>query len=320
MILLVSPGSPASVHGNGVTAQRWARILRALGHDVRTAQRYSSGDYSALVALHARKSADAVRAFHAEHPGAPVVLALTGTDLYPDLASTGVDPAVLRIASRLVVLQPHGLRQLDDELRARTRVIIQSMPAIRPEPRREDVFEVAFLAHLRPVKDPLRAAAATRLLPPDSRIRVTHVGAGLDGDLTEQARSESAMNPRYDWLGELPRADALHVLARSRLLLLTSRDEGGANVVSEALAAGVPVLSSAIPGSRGLLGDDYPGYFAVGDTAGLADRLSAAETDRDGCHTELIERCGRLRDLVNPQREQASWASLLAELAVPVTV
>ncbi|MGH3449840.1 MAG: glycosyltransferase, partial [Haloechinothrix sp.] len=254
MILLVSPAPPASVHGNGVTAARWARILRALGHDVETAERYRGGHYSALVALHARKSADAIRAFHAEHPDAPVVIALTGTDLYPDLAGGGVDPAVLRIAGRLVVLQPHGLRQLDDELRSRAKVIIQSVPEIQPRPRRADIFEVAFLAHLRPVKDPLRAAAATRLLPPDSRIRLTHVGAGLDHDLAEHARVEAADNPRYEWLGELTRSDALNVLARSRLLVLTSHNEGGANVVSEALAAGVPVLSSAIPGSQGLLG------------------------------------------------------------------
>lgn len=102
--------------------------------------------------------------------------------------------------------------------------------------------------------------------------------------------------------------------------MLTSINEGGANVVSEALAAGVPVLSSAIPGSQGLLGEDYPGYFAVGDTADLADRLLAAETDRGGFYSELIHRCGRLRDLVHPRHEQVAWSSLLTELSLPVAV
>lgn len=317
MILLVSPEASASVHGNYVTARRWAQILADLGHEVSTAHHYPGGAYSCLVALHARKSADAVRQFHAEHPGAPVVLALTGTDLYPDLAGNRVDPAVLRMASRLVVLQPHALRQLDDDLRARTRVIVQSMPPIVPVPSRDDVFEVAVLAHLRSVKDPLRAAAATRLLPAGSRIQLTHAGAPLDDDLAGQARAEAATNPRYDWLGEQPRPAALGLLARSRLLVLTSRDEGGANVVSEAIAAGVPVLSSDIPGSRGLLGDDYPGYFPVGDTAGLADRLLAAETDR-GYYRELADRCRELRDLVDPARERDAWARLLSELSLPV--
>jgi glycosyltransferase involved in cell wall biosynthesis len=78
---------------------------------------------------------------------------------------------------------------------------------------------------------------------------------------------------RYGWRGAVPRTEALAVLARSRLLALTSLQEGGANVVSEALAAGVPIVSSAIPGSIGLLGADYPGYFPVGDTEALATVL-----------------------------------------------
>lgn len=316
MILLISPATQASDHGNSVTTQRWARIITDLGHQVRTSDHYPGGGYSALVALHARKSAGDVRAFHADNPGAPVVLALTGTDLYPSLDRSGVDPAVLRIADRLVVLQSHAVRQLDDDLQARARVIVQSMRRIHRLPRREDIFEVAVLAHLRPVKDPLRAAAATRLLPAGSRILITHAGAPLEADLAEQARAETATNPRYDWLGDQPRHAALELLAHSRLLVLTSRDEGGANVVSEAIAAGVPVLSSDIPGSRGLLGDDYPGYFAVGDTAGLADRLRAAETD-PGYYQELAERCAALHGLVEPARERESWAALLAELPLP---
>lgn len=320
MILLVTPPAPAAVHGNGVTAHRWAQILRALGHDVEIAEGYRGGDYTAMVALHARKSADAVRAFHADHPAAPVLLALTGTDLYPDLAGNGVDHAVLTIASRLIVLQPHGIRQLDATLRDRARVIIQSMPPIPRQPPRQDVFEVAVLANLRVVKDPFRAAAATRLLPPESRIRVTHAGAGLDPDLIEQARAEAVGNTRYDWLGELRRSDALAVLARSSLLVISSHHEGGANVVSEALAAGTPVLASAVPGSQGLLGDDYPGYFLVGDTSGLAERLSAAETDRDGYYSALAGCCAGMRTMIEPHRERDAWASLLTELSLPAVV
>jgi len=100
--------------------------------------------------------------------------------------------------------------------------------------------------------------------------------------------------------------------------VLTSHDEGGANVVSEAIAAGVPVLSSDIPGSRGLLGDDYPGYFPVGDTEALADALLAAETDRDGFHQRLQQKCEDLHELVDPHRERAAWSTLLTELSVAV--
>lgn len=318
MILLVSPAPPTSALGNGVTAERWARILRDLGHEVVTAGEDRPGEYAALVALHARKSAPAIRAFRRAHPDAPVILALTGTDLYPDLASTGVEPEILAMADRFVVLQAFGLRQLDDDLRAKARVIVQSVPAIEPRPRRTDVFEVALLAHIRPVKDPLCAARATRLLPSDSRVLVTHAGVGLDPDLSEQCRAEASANPRYDWVGELGRDEAIGILARSRMLVVPSLHEGGANVISEALAAGVPVLASDIPGSRGLLGDDYPGYFPAGDPAALSDLLHAAETDHDGFHSKLTGACERLRPLVEPPRERVAWSELLADLSIKV--
>jgi putative glycosyltransferase (TIGR04348 family) len=317
MILLASPAPPDSLGGNGVTARRWATFLRGLGHEVELSEGYRAGDYDALLALHARKSAEAVRRFHADHPRAPVVIALTGTDLYPDLRTTGVDPEVLAIATRLILLQPLGLRQLDPAARERARVIVQSVPRIARRAPRGDRFEVAFLAHLRPVKDPLLPAAAVRELPAGSRILVTHMGAGLDAELAAAAAAESASSARYDWLGARPREDALALLGRSRLLVLTSRHEGGANVVSEALAAGLPVISSAIPGSAGLLGEDYPGYFPAGDAGALARVLDAAEHDRAGLYRALRDRCTALAPMVAPERESQAWAALLAELPLP---
>ena len=317
-IAVVTPMPVDSPHGNAVTAGRWAALLRGLGHRVSLRQAYDGGSYDVLIALHARKSADAVRAFHATHPRAPIVIAFTGTDLYPDLATAGVAQDVLSAATRLVVLQPEALAQLEPRLAERTRVIVQSVTPIPPQPARPDCFEVAFLAHLRPVKDPLRLAAAARLLPPDSRIQITHLGAARDDELAARAAAESADNPRYTWLGPREREEALHVLARSRLLALTSTAEGGANVVSEALAAGVPIVSSAIPGSFGLLGKDYPGYFPVGDTEALASLLDAAEHDRDGYYGTLHRRCAALRDLVDPAREREAWVRLLAELALSI--
>jgi putative glycosyltransferase (TIGR04348 family) len=316
VILVITPTPPDSPNGNGVTARRWVGILRDLGREVDLARDYRAGDYDLLVALHAVKSAAAVRAFRADHPAAPVVIALTGTDLYPDLNATGVEPGVLAAASRLVVLQPHGKDQVPPELQDRVRVIYQSMTAVPPAPPNPDCFEVAFLAHLRPVKDPLLLAAAMGYLPASSRIRVTHAGEARDPALASQAVAASTASGRYTWLGPLPRPQALRVLARSRLLAVTSAHEGGANVVTEALAVGVPVISSQIPGSTGLLGADYPGYFRAGDPADLARVLRAAEEDSDGFYRLLQQRCAALRHLADPARERDAWAALLAELDV----
>jgi glycosyltransferase involved in cell wall biosynthesis len=188
---------------------------------------------------------------------------------------------------------------------------VPSLPLVTPS---TDYFEALLLAHLRPVKDPLLAAAAARLLPDDSRVRIRHAGLAIDRELGQCAARESHDNPRYHWLGELPRSEALRLLASSRLLLLTSQHEGGANAVSEALVAGVPILSTRIPGTIGILGADYPGYFPVGDPARLAQLLWRAETQKKW-YEELRRRCTALRTLVAPERERESWRRLLAELA-----
>jgi putative glycosyltransferase (TIGR04348 family) len=313
-ILLVTPAPPGSHKGNRITARRWAGLLRQLGHRVLVRQDYRGERCDLLIALHARHGAEAVAAFRRAHPDLPIVLALTGTDLYGDIHTDPVARKTLELASRLVVLQPLGLAELPGRLLDRARVIYQSAEAPHgAPPARPGTFDVCVLGHLRPVKDPFRTALASRLLPPASRLRVLHVGAALSTDLAEQARAEAAANPRYRWLGDLPRWKALRTLARCRLLALTSRLEGGANVVSEAIAAGVPVVASHVSGSVGLLGTDYPGYFPVGDTRALGDLLRRAETDAD-FYKSLKAHCRLLRPLVRPARERQSWRLLLREL------
>jgi len=313
-ICLVTPAPAGSLKGNRVTALRWARLLRSLGHRVAIDVDYHGQRCDVLVALHAGKSHDAILRFRARHPNAPLVLALTGTDLYGDIHSDPRAQQSLELASRLIVLQPLGAEELPARLRDRVRVIYQSVEPLRsPRSPRKDIFQVCVMGHLRPVKDPMRTALAARLLPATSRVRVVHVGGALSDDMAEAARAEAATNPRYRWLGELPRREALRVLSGCRLLVLTSRSEGGANVISEAVTVGVPVLSSRIAGSIGLLGEDYPGYFPYSDTAALAALLARVETDTVFLD-ELKRRCEALRPLFDPARERQSWQALLAEL------
>lgn len=307
---MVTPAPPRSLTGNRVTALRWARMLGRLGHKVTVVEEYGGEACDLMVALHARKSARSIERLAEKQPGTPVVLALTGTDPYRDIEGSPQTRLSLELAAAIVVLQPEGLRELPDWARPRARAIVQSAEAVHAQPPRRDAFEVAVLAHLRPVKDPFRAAMAVRLLPTGSKVRIMHAGARLDLDLERRACSEEASNPRYRWLGELPRWRALRVLARSRLFVMTSRSEGGANVLSEALASGVPVLCSRIPGATGIVGDDYPGLFSVGDTQALAGLLERAEKDGE-FRTGLAAWCRRLAPLVEPARERKAWRDLL---------
>src|SRR5262245_34365098 len=256
-ILVVTPIVPRARTGNRVTALRWVRMLRGLGHRVLIVPEYGSQPCDVLVALHARKSAPSVQRFRDEHPDRPIVLALTGTDLYEEIRTCPAARRSMKLATRLVVLQPAGLAELSEAVRIKTRVIIQSAEGpLRPTAPDRSVFQVCVLAHLRPVKDPLRTAFAARLVPSSSQIQVVHLGIALDETLAEEALKEMAINPRYRWLGERPQAEALRMLARSRLMVLTSRLEGGANSVSEAIACSIPVICSRISGSIGLRSEE----------------------------------------------------------------
>ncbi len=303
-----------SLGGNRTTAVRWQRLLEELGHSTSLVQSWPSDEADVLIALHARKSFDSIRRFHELRQGAPLVVALTGTDLYHDLDRSHEVLRAVEMATRVVALQPAALERLPPAVHDKVHVILQSAePPPSPSKTLPDRFEVSVLSHLREIKDPLLVAAATRRLPAASRIVVRHAGAALDKRLGEQARKETETNPRYRWLGPLPFDRARELLASSRLLVLSSRDEGGANVISEAIVAEVPVLSTDIPGSRGLLGDDYPGYYSVGDDKGLANLLLRAESE-PAFLAELEEHCARLSPCFTPEGERAAWRGLLGSV------
>ncbi len=285
---------------------------------------YGNEDCDVLLALHAVKSASSVERFATRQPGRPVVVAVTGTDIHLDPAAADYDrnQATARktagMADRVVFLReptPHEQGWLLNEAEwPKCRVIYQSAepPADRREPRPR-TFEVCVLGHLRVVKDPFRTAEASRLLPRESRVRVLHIGAALTGEMETRAWRELAENLRYRWYGELPRDEALHLLSGCRLLVMSSVSEGGPSAVSEALACGVPVVSTRISGVVGLLGDRYAGYFPVGDTRELARLLWRCESD-PAFLDELRQWCEGCRHLIEPACEAANWRALLDEL------
>ncbi len=316
-IFMACPAPPRSRKGNRVTAVRWARILRDLGQGVTIAQEFDGSRYDLLIALHARRSHAAIQAYRRQYPQGLLVVALTGTDLYRDLPSSCRAQRSLAMADRLLVLQPHALTVLPPQVREKTRVIRQSTVPVGRRQRPAPPFDVCVLGHLRQEKDPFRAAWALGLLPASSQVRVTHAGQALTPAMEKQARRLMNRDGRYRWLGEVPRWRARLLLTGSRLLVISSRLEGGANVVSEALVEGVPVLASHVSGNIGMLGEDYPGYFPVGNTRALAKLLWRAESD-SLFYRELEKRCRRLAPLFAPRREREAWQQLLAELVPQV--
>jgi putative glycosyltransferase (TIGR04348 family) len=316
LIGIVTPAPPGSTHGNRITALRWAKILKALGHRVTLSQQYEGERIDLLLALHARRSYSSIRRFNREHPQLPVIVALTGTDLYRDLDKNKSARKSLEIATRIVALQPKALDELKPKWRDKTRVIYQSVElALTDLQKANDSFDVCVVGHLRAVKDPFRAAMAARLLAPSSHIRILQLGRAMTPAMEKRAHTEVLSNARYSWLGEQSRSQTLKKLAQSQLCVISSRLEGGANVLSEAIVASVPVLASRVAGNVGILGEDYPGLFSVGNSQQLAELLRRAECDAKFL-AQLKSHVKKLARLFNPAREKKAWEDLIGELHV----
>ena len=314
------PTPAGSRSGNRITALRWARMVRSLGHrasilcDLRDPNVGDGADV--LVLLHARKCAAAARHFHDRHPDRPMVVALTGTDLYRDLDYRPSTQRSLELADRIILLQRTGLNRLSPEIRRKSQIIHQSSPSlIKRAPLNPRHFEVCVVGHLRAVKDPMRTAMAVRRLPNSSRIRVTHVGKALTSHFQARARRESRTNSRYRWLGERTHGQTRRLIAASQLIVLSSKMEGGANVIGEACTARVPILASRIDGSIGLLGSQHPGFFELGNTAELTSLLLCAEND-PRFYRRLCARSDRAAALFAPDRELAEWRKLISKLKI----
>jgi putative glycosyltransferase (TIGR04348 family) len=311
-VLIVSPASARENNGNWQTASRWAHFLRA-DCDVAIASDWTAQQSAPdlMIALHARRSAGALAAFAAACPARPRVLILTGTDLYRDIAQCPEAQASLELASALVVLQPAGLALLPAAVRARARVIYQSARALRPAaPMRS--LDFCMIGHLRAEKDPatfMQAAALVRT----PRVRLLHIGGALEPQLGELAAATGAAYKNYRWLGAMGHGDTRQRLKRCHAMVIASRMEGGANVIIEAVTSGVPVLASDISGNRGMLGDDYAGYFPVGDAAALAALIDRCAAD-SAFDARLRAQCARRAALFTPAIEQAAVRDLVDNL------
>ncbi|MBZ0205286.1 MAG: TIGR04348 family glycosyltransferase [Flavobacteriales bacterium] len=311
-IALITPYGREHRNGNWHTAARWTRFLREAGHTVRVQVEWDGRPADLMLALHARRSFASIQSFATAFPTRPLLLALTGTDLYRDIHEDRHAQQALELAHRLIVLQDHGPDELAVHLAAKTRVVYQSAPDIARTPERPNLFDVLAIGHLREEKDPFRAALATAYLPENSEIQITHLGGALSDDMADTAEMAQTKLPRWTWAGDVPHKTVLKRLSRAHLLVISSVMEGGANVICEALAADVPVLASHMPGNIGMLGEDYPGYFPVGDERHLARLLSMAEDD-PGFYADLLKH-GRLRrGLMRPEHEASRLRQIVAE-------
>ena len=314
-IILITPGKKQSKTGNRFTALRWARLLREIGHGVRLQTDWDGTPADMMVALHAWRSASSIERFYQRFPGRPLVVTLTGTDIFRYRHSHPEETLrSMEMADALVCLHDLAYRAIPETYRQKLHVIHQSAVPLngtrRPSVR---TFDVCVVGHLREEKDPFRTAYAARSLPEQSRLRVIHLGKAHNDEWAGQARAEMEINPRYHWRGEVGAWQVRKQFLKTHVLVHNSIMEGGANVISEAVVADVPVIASDIDGNIGLLGEDYPGYYPVTDTGELCALLLRAETDQSFLR-RLHEHGSERKQLFAPDRESERWRVLLDTL------
>ncbi|WP_180682036.1 selenoneine biosynthesis selenosugar synthase SenB [Tepidicella baoligensis] len=323
-VCIVTPALADANNGNWQTARRWARMLGSV-YRVRLVREWPDNERLAsqdglMLALHARRSAASVAAWAQKHPDRPLVLTLTGTDLYRDIAHDPQAQHSLAVADRLVVLQEAGADQLPPGLRDRCRVVFQSSTTRQALPKTSRHLRVVVVGHLREEKSPQTVFDIARRLRPQDGIRIDHLGHALDPALGEEAQATARACPHYRWLGGVPHTQARERIQRAHVLLHPSRMEGGAHVIMEAVTSGTAVLASNVPGNVGMLGCDYAGFFPWGDVTAACTLLRQCR-DSLGEHIppqpsllrHLLAQCRSRAPLFAPAAEARALQSVLAE-------
>lgn len=150
----------------------------------------------------------------------------------------------------------------------------------------EDAPLVVQIGNFKPQKAPLdfvRVAAAVAREVPEAWFVM--VGDGELRPAAEELASELDVAVRMvfcGWWDDVP-----GLLAASRVSVLTSRHEGLPRAAVESLAAGVPVVATAVDGTPEVVRHGVNGFLAeAGDVASLARRVCALLRD-DELHRRL---------------------------------
>lgn len=258
----------------------------------------------------------------------------------------------VRIGSRRGFVEPPGLQRLQRASYAAAHRVVANSQAAAERLRTEGVPDrrilvipngidvssfplreyssrprrVAMVACLREEKRiDVLIAAVPRILErhPDAEFMIVGEGQCRAG-LTAQAQSLGVAD-RVRFLGH--RDDVPAVLAEADLFVLPSRSEAFPNSVMEAMAAGLPVVGSAVGGIPELVDDGRTGYLVPpGEPGPLADALIGLMDHPD--RAAEFGRAGRRRieetysfDRMVSQFESLYMEQLAArEASVPVAV
>lgn len=133
---------------------------------------------------------------------------------------------------------------------------------------------VGSIVHRKGIDVLMQALATTKAA---CRVELTVAGDGPDRTTLQSLVEALPPSHTVAWLGEVPPDQVPRLLSKNDVLVLSSRSEGRPNVVLEALAAGMPVISTNLPGVAGLVMDGVTGWLVeAGDSIAMARAIEDA--------------------------------------------
>ncbi len=324
-VFISAPYERGSVQGNCITAERLVSFFLDSGVDASVlylGDRVGAGDV--LVALHARKSRHFIDDFLLLNAGGRVVVYLTGTDLYSDIrGGCEVCLSSLELADVIVISQGASMASVPDAFKSKVVVVhksidlpegfVSDLELVDDGDEALEVGLISVVGHLRAVKQPFLAVEALSVLNEECEVELVLLGNVVDAEMLEIGEEWCRRESRFRWFRGVEHVDALRWVRRSLVTVNSSLAEGGANSVGESIVLGVPVLATRVEGNVGMLGEDYEGYFGVGDVGELAALMKRVLVDAVFL-SRLREQVGVRAGLLRPEREKLGWMQLLENI------
>jgi glycosyltransferase involved in cell wall biosynthesis len=236
-----------------------------------------------------------------------------------ELTGAHLRQALDRMAGRRYDLVVGSSQSVEDYLRYRYRYPQGRVTFVHngwdgdPLPRTDTDRSVVCVARLRPEKNHrmlIDAIASVRERVPDVRLRLVGDGEGRRG--LEEYASRLQMSGCVEFVGGT--SEVWPLLASARVFSLTSIYETLGIAALEAMAAGLPVVATAVGGLREVVHDGETGFLvSPGSTADLADRLTRLLTD-DDLARQMGSRGRQMAERFRAERMAERYAQLYERL------
>ena len=172
------------------------------------------------------------------------------------------------------------------------------------ERSKEAPIELFFAGHLAQRKGFADLIAALRMLDIDWRLTL----AGPKPSHAPRVLDNLLADPRCTWLGVVPHSTLLEYMAQAHVFVFPSIVEGFGMVITEALSAGLPVVTTPHTAGPDILTEGVDGFLVpIRSPEALADRI-----------TQLTDDEGKRLDMAYAAKETArrmNWARYEAQIA-----